>query len=198
MTTLAKPKSYFGRLWSQAATETWKFWNSYRIITAIASPIVTAIFWVIIKGWTGWREMLYAALLGILIFLTGWGIVFVVGFLRAPAALDAQSQRTIADLSQQLELPDKVLAEHLGQLLTGVGDNGRELLKFILLYDEVPRDQVKLGSVSSEETNKTISECADAGLINRRIEVYGSGAISLGFYSVPEGFRPTLKRMLYR
>lgn len=193
--TLAKPKSYLRRLGSQAVGDTRRFWNSYGIITAIVSPIVTAIFWVAITGWTSWRDILYAALPGILIFLSGWGIVFVVGFLLAPAALDAQSQRTIADLSQQLEMPDKAVADHLSQLLAGLGNNGREALKFILLYDEVARRQVKLGSLSWEETTKAIDECLDAGLIDCRHELHASAYFA--FYWVPENFRPTMKRILY-
>lgn len=196
VTTVAKPKSYSRRLWSQAAGDTRRFWNSYRIITAIVSAIVPAIFWAAIRGWTSWRDMLYTAPLGIIIFLSEWGIVFVVGFLRAPAALDAQSQRTIADLSQQIEMPDKAVADHLGQLLAGLGNNGREALKFILLYDEVARRQVKLGSLSWEETTKAIDECLDAGLIECRHEVHASAYFA--FYWVPDNFRPTLKRILYR
>src|SRR5215469_3509 len=88
VTTLAKPKSYLRRMRSQAAADTRRFWKSYRIITAIAFLIVTAIFWVAIGGGTSWRDMLYAALPAILMLLSGWGIVFVIGFLLAPVALD--------------------------------------------------------------------------------------------------------------
>jgi ABC-type Fe3+ transport system permease subunit len=55
--------------------------------TAVISPIITAIFWITIKGWGGWSQVLYAALLGILIFLSGWGIVFIVSFVHAPTVL---------------------------------------------------------------------------------------------------------------
>jgi hypothetical protein len=191
---LAKLKSYLRRIWSQAAADTRTFWNPYRIITAIAFPVVPAIFWVAIRGWTSWRVMLYAALLGTLIFLSGWGIVFVVRFLLAPAALDAQSQRIIAELSQRLEMPDKAAADRLRQLLAGLGNNGREALKFILQYDEVARRQVKLGLLSWEETTKAIDECLDAGLIECRHQIYAGAYFA--FYWVPESFRPTLNRML--
>jgi hypothetical protein len=195
VTNLAKPKSYLRRIWSQAAADTRRFWKPYHVITAIAfSVVVTAIVWAAIRGWSSWRDMHYAPLLAILIFLSGWGIVFVVAFFLAPAGLDAQSQRTIADLSQQLEMPDKAVADHLRQLLAGLGNNGREALKFILHYDEVSRRQVKLGLLSWEETTKAIDECLDAGLIECRHQIFAGAYFA--FYWVPESFRPALKRIL--
>jgi hypothetical protein len=195
---LAESKSYRARLWSHAGAETRRFWNSYRISTAIAAPVVTALFWVAIRGWTDWLAILYALLLGILIFLSGWGIVFIVSCGLAPVALDAQSQHTIAELSKKLELPDKALAVHLTQLLENVGPHGKNLIKFMLLYDEeVGRAQVS-GGLSDKDLSKTLRECSDQGLIKSRHEQSGPhGMFISSFYWIPDGFRPTLKRILY-
>jgi hypothetical protein len=195
---LAELKPYRARLWSHAGEETRRYWNSYRVGTAIASPVVTAIFWVAVKGWAGWQPVLYALLVGIAIFLSGWGIVFIVSFGLSPSALDAQSQHTITGLSEQLALPDKVLAAHLAKLLEKVGPNGQEAIKFVLLYEEVSRQQITIETLSEQDTTAALRACVNEGLMNARYEQHGSfGMFVLSFYWVPEGFRPTLKKILY-
>ena len=81
--------------------------------------------------------MLYAALLGILIFLSGWGIVFIVSFVHAPTVLDAECQRTVRQLSEELDAPDKMLESHLTKLLGKVGKAGERIVCFVLLDDEL-------------------------------------------------------------
>ncbi len=142
--------------------------------------------------------MVYAFILGILIFLSGWGIVFIVSATRAPAALDAQSQSTIAGLNEKLELPDKVQAEHLKQLLANVGENGKALVKFMLLYEhEIGWGQIRVPNLSDKEASEAMNACRDQGLIVGRREQHPThAAISNSYFSIPDGFRPTLKRVL--
>ncbi len=144
--------------------------------------------------------MFDAFLIGLAIFLSGWGIVFIVSFVCAPAALDAQSQRMITDLSEKLEVPDKVLATHLAGLLEKVGPNGRDILKFILLRDEeVERRQLKDDALSRDEISGALQVCSKEGLINTRDERHGQYAniILNSFYRIPDGFRLALKRILF-
>lgn len=180
--------------------ETRRYWNSYRIGTAIASPVITALFWVAIKGWVGWIQMLYAVLLGILIFFSGWGLVFVISFCRAPVALDAEYQHTIARLKQELELPDKAAADYLADKVKIVGENGQALLKFMLLHDEeVSRAQIKVAGLSYDDIGKSLHVCAEQGLIKTRFEQSGTTWFSVNSYHwIPEGFRAPLKRLLYK
>jgi len=143
--------------------------------------------------------MLYAVLLGILIFLSGWGIVFIVSFAHGPVALDAENQRAIKALSQKLELPDKALAAHLRRLLETVGPKGQEIARFLLFDDdEIAYDQIKV-SFSNEEKSESLQLCTDEGLLKARHEPYGPYDMMIrSFYWLPSGFRPTLKILLYR
>ena len=146
-------------------------------------------------------EMAYAVILGFLIFFSGWGIVFIINFGRAPAALDAESQETIRNLNKQLELPDKALADYLARLLEELSAKGKTILEFLLFHDEpIGRSKIKPENLSYDEVSKALSECHEQTLVESRIESVGM-AYRMGYttyYWTPGGFRPTLKRLLYR
>jgi hypothetical protein len=145
--------------------------------------------------------MLYAVLLGILLFFSGWGIAFVVSFVCAPAALDAKCQETITKLSQELAIPDADLAARLTPWLEQVGPNGREIIKFMLLYnEEVERGQLESGTTLSQQAAfDAVQVCLKQRLIKMR-EVrdkqYSHIMLNI-YYWVPDGFRSALKRMLF-
>lgn len=107
---------------------------------------------------------------------------------RAPAQLDASCQNIVKRLSQELTLPDKVLAAHLSELLEHIGDDGREIVSFVLLYDEVATDKIKVKGLSHERKREAIEKCISEGLLDCRVEVYGQGAIFIDSTGCPQGF----------
>ena len=147
--------------------------------------------------------MAYAVILGLLIFFSGWGIVFIINFGRAPAALDAESQETIGSLNNQLELPDKALADYLAGLLEKLSEKGKTILEFLLFHDEpIGRSKIKPENLTYDEVSKALSECHEQTLVESRIESIEMGmAYRMGYstyYWIPSGFRRTLKELLYK
>ncbi len=150
--------------------------------------------------------MFYAVLLGVGLFFFGWGVAFFVSLAYAPVQIDAESQDKIIQLTAALELPDKVLADHLGSLLTEVSDNAKAVLKFVLLYDDDMihgREMAKIDELSFEDMQKARQECIDATLLRAEYEhadFAGPMAFAKGrsFYFVPQEFRKTLKLLLYQ
>jgi hypothetical protein len=139
----------------------------------------------------------------------GWPYLVLIGGLcllsafRAPAQIDAESQRLIKTLSEQLELPNKALADHLRGLLAQVSENAKTVLRFVLLHEEIDTPHLKIEGLSFTDTQKAQYECVTVGLI-RINQVGDPGPFSLRamlgaheFYYVPPEFRPTLQRLLY-
>jgi len=196
---MEEPKPYRRRLWSQAVTETHNFWNSYRIATVVTAPVLTVIFWILIRGWRGWLETVHACLLGIVIFFFGWGIVFCLSIVRAPAQLDEDCQNTIKKLREELELPDKALTDHLTELLERVGNDGKEVMRFAVLHDEFTHQHLKVKGLSSRQISEAVRLCVSEGLLHSRTErtEFFTVPITTHYYWMSPEFRLTLKRLLY-
>lgn len=125
---LTELASYRKRRWQQAVEETRRYWNAHRTSTAISSPIVAALFWVLVKGWKGWLEMLYAALLGLILFGCGWGVAFFISLYRAPTQLDKGRADEIHLLTEKLKSlepsePQRQTRKHFSLLM----DDGASL-----------------------------------------------------------------------
>ena len=136
----------------------------------------------------------------------GWPyLVIVIGLcllsaLRAPAQIDADCQREVKLLSAELELPDKDQAEYLRGLVSKLSNNGKAILRFSLLHDEVSKNQLKTVLDSWEDVQKGYIECLDLGLLRWRNDCSDATSPMIGSYDVyfiPEIFRIPLKRILH-
>ena len=146
--------------------------------------------------------MVYAAVLGPVLFFTGWGIAFFVSLSRAPAQLDAVCQKEVSQLRGKLSLPDEVLADHLTGLLAQISETAKMVLKLAILYDVMESRLMKLEGVSFNDAWNACRECISVGLIRVEydaVDVTSPLAIatSRSFYQIPPEFRKTLKRLLY-
>jgi len=146
--------------------------------------------------------MAYAALLGLVLFFVGWGIAFFVSLSRAPAQLDAACQKEVNELRTELTLPDKALADHLRGLLAQISESATMVLKFVILYDVIETQQMKIAGLSFNDMLKASQECVSVGLLRVEYDAIDltsplAIATSRSFYQVPPEFRETLKRLLY-
>lgn len=185
-------------MWRQAVGETRRYWNSHRTITAISSPIITALFWEVVKGWRGWLDLLYAALLGVAIFFTGWVIAFFVSLARAPGQLDDTYRKEILRLTKQLEIPDKAQEDHLRGLLAKLNENGLAVLRVALFHDEVNSKKMGAAGLSNEVIENGTRNALDSGLLNWRNDAPGSPfRWVFDVYWVSPEVRVTLKKLLH-
>jgi hypothetical protein len=189
--------SYLSRVVAKAKHETALFtWR--KLLTGLCMAVIVRIalwhFAVAAPRLSDlWRDLL--------IIVGSYAVVIisssVINLVRAPALLDAECQRTIEDLSRQLEVPDKAKAAYLNQLLEKVGDNGKVAIRFLLFHsEEVSGWKIKLPNLSNEETYKALRDCSEQGLINTR-SVIGPGMSINSYYWIPDSFRTTLTRILY-
>lgn len=108
--------------------------------------------------------------------------------------LDAECQQEITKLPEELTFPDEALAAHLNQLLDRVEPCGRAAIRFLLLYaHEVDESKIKLPGFSADETSKSLRKCFNETLLEFRSELRSSVFLTV-YYSVPDGFRETLKK----
>lgn len=145
--------------------------------------------------------MIQAILYGVVVFFCGWGIAFFVSLARAPALLDAECQQVIKRLSDELELPDQALATYLADLLSQVGNDGFELLRFMLLHDEIGLTLIKVKGLSANQVSEAVRLCTVVGLLKYRVETsekFSQVVFRKFFYRVPPEYRQTLKRLLYK
>jgi len=197
---LIQPVPYRKRLWLRAVAETRRYWNAHRTTTAITSPIITALFWVAIRGWKGWLELLYAALLGVGIFFVSWGIAFLVSLAYAPVQLDAALQSEISQLSEQLALPDKAQADHLRALLAKLNENGKAILSLALFHEELTYKLMEASGISQDVIQDGIRNCMDAGLLhwqNNHPDPMSPLRWLSDVYWVSSEIRAPLKRLLH-
>ena len=146
--------------------------------------------------------MLYAVLLGVLIFFAGWGIAFVVSFAYAPAQLDAECQTKINELTDRLALPDQALAKYLRGLLAEISEDAKKFLQIAVLCDVFDSRLIKVEGLSFDEIWDASKECKSLGLLTIEWEdVDESSPAAIQnmrlFCRVPAEFRETLKRLLY-
>ena len=205
-TKLEEPKAYLRRLLSQALSETRKFWSSHRIAISFATPLIALLLNLISrtgKSKVGWDDLFQTAIFAIAALLCGWLLTFALSFILAPAHLDAESQERIRHLNKQLEAPDKALADHLTDLSGKLSQQGVAILKFLLLYKHpINRPQIKPNGLSFAEVSEALSECKGQTLIETSTESTEMGmAYRMGYttyYWIPDEFRPTLERLLYK
>lgn len=190
---------YRTRLWRQAIGETRRYWNSHRTITAISSPIITALFWEIVKGWRGWWDLLYAVLLGFVIFFVGWAIAFLVSLARAPAQLDDACHKEILRLTEQLGMPDKAQEDHLRSLLAKLNEDGLAVLRVALFHDEVKYKTMQAAGLSNEVIERGTRNALDSGLLNWRNDGGRGSAFwwQYDVYWVSPEIRPLVRRLLH-
>lgn len=124
----------------------------------------------------------------------------------APVNIHNQQGKTIHELSEKLEFPDKALAEHLRELLECVGDNGKKVIRFLLWHGESTLERVRIPEMTEKEVHEALELCFSQNLLKTRLE--GRTATShakstlldlLGgnvFYFVPDELANTLKRLL--
>jgi len=142
--------------------------------------------------------VLYAALLGVVLFGFGWGIAFFVSLLRAPAQLDAECQQQVQKLAAELELPDKALADYLIGLLNQTEDAEIKVMKFMLFHEEIDRPHIKIPKMEWKEIDVALRHCVEIGLLCIRSEGSAGSFLWMNFYWIPPEFRETLKRLLRR
>jgi hypothetical protein len=125
---------------------------------------------------------------------------FIVNLFRTPALLDADCQKEIADLSAKLELPDKAQADYLRGLVSKLSDQGKAILRFALLHEEITNKQLSTILPSWPEVEKGYRECLDLGLLKWRNDCPERNHPMIWVYDafwVPDTFRTPLQRILY-
>jgi hypothetical protein len=124
---------------------------------------------------------------------------FLVNLFRAPALLDADLQKEIGRLSEQLALPDKAQADHLRTLLAKLNDNGRAILNLALFHDELTYKIMEASGISHDVIRDGTRNCLDAGLLhweNNHPDPTSALRWLSDVYWVSPEIRPALKRLL--
>ena len=113
-------------------------------------------------------DLLYAVLLGFVIFVVGWVIAFFVSLARSPSQLDDACHKEILRLIEQLSMPDKAQEDHLRGLVAKLNEEGLAVLRVALFHDEVKRTILKAAGLSDDVVNKGTRNAIDSGLLNWR------------------------------
>jgi len=195
---MPKLRSYLRRALNRAYHETAAFTKGKLLISAVMALLTRFTLWELSAKNKIGREIVLD-----LMILAGCYVAvsigaFIVNLFRAPALLDAECQREIARLSQQLELPDKARADHLRFLLSKLGKNGRAVLEFALFREEINYQHMTAGGLSDETILTGIRECIDAGLLIWRND-NPSSMMSWVYdvYWIPPDFRTPLRTLFY-
>ena len=192
---------------TRAFTETKAFTQHKLTVSAIMAIIVRVAFWGIAQVQLTWSALGHELLRDLLIIVISYAVASagscVFNLIRVPALIDADCQSKISQLSEQLALPDKVLAEYIAGLLAQINENAIKILQLALLYDVIESRQMKIDSLSFDDIQNSRQECVSVGLLRVEYETvdrYSPLAIAnqRSFYQVPPEFRETLKRLLYK
>ena len=129
-----------------------------------------------------------------------FGLCLLSAF-RAPAQLDAEHRGKIAQLSSELELPDKAQAEYLRAHVAKLSENAKAIMRFVLIIgDEVSKQDLSTVLPSWDEVYKAYRQCLDLKLLKTRNDATDMASAMTGRYEVfwvPDEFRLPLKRILY-
>lgn len=133
-------------------------------------------------------------------YITATVFSFLINLVRVPALLDADRQKEISLLSEQLEMPDKAKADHLRQLLAKLNDDGRAVLNLALFHDELNYKIMDAAGLSPEVIQKGTRNCLDSGLLHHGNSSPNSsmGLWWMGdFYWISPEIRIPLNRLIH-
>ncbi len=161
--------------------------------------IVRGAFWEFSKGRV-WAELGRDLLILAGSYITVTIGAFIVNLFHAPVLLDADCQKEIGRLSEQLASPDKAQADHLRALLAKLNDNGKAILNLALFHEELTYKLMEASGISSAVIQDGIRNCLDIGLLhwqNTHPDPTSPLSWMSDVYWISPDIRSPLRRLLY-
>lgn len=164
---------------------------------AIVSPIFTALFWTLFKGWGSGIDIVAVAVVSVLLFLALWWIAFVVSAVLTPKLLDddriaeySQLERAKKELQDLLPKHPQALVDRVRKFLADNPHGGREILEYLMVHEKM-----NAGPLRMEAAGPALIE---SGILKRE-EYWFREGVSRGQdrWSIAAQYTPIIHDLLY-